>query len=187
MKRWPLFLIAAPAAVAAWSSWVGLGGMCGFGLVQPFPGIVSWHLDTAITLPVGVEAYGAYALGDVSLAALTTEQVARFYRDLEKSGRKDHREGEGLSPRTVRYIHTILSAALKEAVETNRIARNPATGKSANHPPPGRLGPRRCTRGPPGSSPHSRIGERARGQLRVLAPARLHRRPPWRGARAPLA
>ena len=63
MKRWPLFLIAAPAAVAVWSGWVGLGGMCGFGLVQPFPGIVSWHLDTAITLPVGVEAYGAYALG----------------------------------------------------------------------------------------------------------------------------
>ena len=63
MKRWPLFLIAAPAAVAVWSGWVGLGGLCGFGLVQPFPGIVAWHLDTAITLPVGVEAYGAYALG----------------------------------------------------------------------------------------------------------------------------
>jgi hypothetical protein len=63
VKRWPLFLIAAPAAVAVWSGWVGLGGMCGFGLVQPFPGIVSWHLDTAITLPVGVEAYGAFALG----------------------------------------------------------------------------------------------------------------------------
>jgi hypothetical protein len=63
VRRWPLVLIAAPAAVAIWSGWVGLGGMCGFGLVQPFPGIVSWHLDTAITLPVGVEAYGAYALG----------------------------------------------------------------------------------------------------------------------------
>ena len=63
LPRWPLFLIAAPAAVAVWSGWVGLGGLCGFGLVQPLPGIVSWHLDTAITLPVGVEAYGAYALG----------------------------------------------------------------------------------------------------------------------------
>jgi len=62
-RRWPLALIAAPAAVAIWSGWVGLGGMCGFGLVQPFPGIASWHLDTAITLPVGVEAYGAFALG----------------------------------------------------------------------------------------------------------------------------
>jgi hypothetical protein len=63
MKRWPLFLIALPAAVAVWSGWVGLGQLCGFGLVQPFPGIVSWHLNTAITLPVGVESYGAYALG----------------------------------------------------------------------------------------------------------------------------
>jgi hypothetical protein len=63
VRRWPLILIASPAAVAIWSGWVGLGGMCGFGLVQPFPGIVSWHLDTAITLPVGVEAYGAFALG----------------------------------------------------------------------------------------------------------------------------
>jgi hypothetical protein len=49
--------------VAVWSGWVGLGALCGFGLVQPLPGIVAWHLDTAITLPIGVEAYGAFALG----------------------------------------------------------------------------------------------------------------------------
>jgi len=38
--------------------------MCGFGVIHPLPGI--WdalRLNTAITLPVGVEAYGAYALG----------------------------------------------------------------------------------------------------------------------------
>jgi hypothetical protein len=62
-RRWPLFFIASPAAVAIWSGWVGLGELCGFGLVQPLPGIVAWHLNTAITLPVGVEAYGAFALG----------------------------------------------------------------------------------------------------------------------------
>ncbi|HMH91917.1 MAG TPA: hypothetical protein VK586_12645 [Streptosporangiaceae bacterium] len=70
-RRWPLVLIAAPAAVSIWSGWVGLGQLCGFGLVHPLPGI--WpglQLDTAITLPVGVEAYGAYALGAwLSLAA----------------------------------------------------------------------------------------------------------------------
>jgi hypothetical protein len=59
-RRWPLFLIAAPAAVAIWSGWVGLGELCGFGVIHPLPGIVpGLQLNTAITLPVGVEAYAA--------------------------------------------------------------------------------------------------------------------------------
>ena len=63
-RRWPLILIAAPAAVAIWSGWVGLGEMAGFGVVQPLPGIADGiRLNTAITLPVGVEAYAAFALG----------------------------------------------------------------------------------------------------------------------------
>jgi hypothetical protein len=63
VRRWPLVLIASPAAVAIWSGWVGLGGLCGFGPIHPLPGIVdSLTINTAITLPVGVEAYGAYAL-----------------------------------------------------------------------------------------------------------------------------
>ncbi|MGH3814270.1 MAG: hypothetical protein ACRDUV_17770 [Pseudonocardiaceae bacterium] len=60
---WPLWLLAAPAFVAVWSGWVGLGRLCGFGVVQPLPGI--WdglHLDTSITLPIGMEAYAVYAL-----------------------------------------------------------------------------------------------------------------------------
>jgi len=37
--------------------------MTGFGMIAPLPGIWnSLHLDTAVTLPVGVEAYGAMAL-----------------------------------------------------------------------------------------------------------------------------
>ena len=63
LPRWPLYLIASPAAVAVWSGWVGLGGLCGFGMVHPLPGIADgFTINTAITLPVGVEAYGAYAL-----------------------------------------------------------------------------------------------------------------------------
>src|SRR5205823_1286756 len=63
-RGWPIFLIASPATVAIWSGWVALGAKCGFGYVHPLPGIAGhFAIDTAITLPVGVEAYGAYALG----------------------------------------------------------------------------------------------------------------------------
>lgn len=80
MPRWPLFLIASPAAVAVWSGWVGLGTLCGFGVIHPLPGI--WdglRLNTAITLPVGVEAYGAYALG-AWLTPGTPERARAFAR-----------------------------------------------------------------------------------------------------------
>ncbi len=63
-RRWPLVLLALPASVAIWSGWVGLGQMAGFGLVRPLPGIADgFELNSAITLPIGVEAYSAYALG----------------------------------------------------------------------------------------------------------------------------
>lgn len=60
---WPLLVLALPAFVAVWSGWVGLGEMTGFGDIHPLPGVWdSAHLDTAITLPIGVEAYAAIAL-----------------------------------------------------------------------------------------------------------------------------
>ncbi|TVZ00031.1 hypothetical protein EAS64_38800 [Trebonia kvetii] len=63
VRSWPLFLLAVPAAAEVWSGWVGIARMTGFGLVSPLPGIwPSLRLDTSITLPVGVEAYAAYAL-----------------------------------------------------------------------------------------------------------------------------
>ncbi len=61
-RRWPLLVIAAPAAVSVWSGWVGLGEMAGFGVVRPLPGISSVEINTAITLPIGVEAYAVWAL-----------------------------------------------------------------------------------------------------------------------------
>src|SRR5205814_9604066 len=63
VRSWPLLVLAAPAAAEVWSGWTGIAQKTGFGLVSPLPGIwPSLHLDTAITLPVGVEAYAAYAL-----------------------------------------------------------------------------------------------------------------------------
>jgi hypothetical protein len=50
-----LLVLAVPAAVEVFSGWVGIAQMTGFGLVSPLPGIwPALHLDTAITLPVGV-------------------------------------------------------------------------------------------------------------------------------------
>ncbi len=62
-RTWPVLLLALPAFVAIWSGWVGLGELAGFGIVHPLPGIWDrFQLNTAITLPVGVETYAAYAL-----------------------------------------------------------------------------------------------------------------------------
>ena len=63
MTSWPLLVLAAPAAAEVWSGWVGIAQKTGFGLISPLPEIwPALHLDTAITLPVGVEAESAYAL-----------------------------------------------------------------------------------------------------------------------------
>ncbi|WP_460357698.1 hypothetical protein [Actinoallomurus acanthiterrae] len=63
LARWPLVLLAIPAFVAVWSGWVGLGELTGFGVVHPLPGIADhFSINSAITLPIGVETYAAYAL-----------------------------------------------------------------------------------------------------------------------------
>ena len=59
----PLYLIALGAFVAIWGGWVVLGQLTGFGPVNLLPGIGrGWTLNTAITLPLGMEAYAAYAM-----------------------------------------------------------------------------------------------------------------------------
>lgn len=62
-RRWPLIIIGLGAAVAVWSGWVGLGELTGFGVVRLLPGL--WdnlHVNSAVVLPLSVEAYAAYAL-----------------------------------------------------------------------------------------------------------------------------
>ena len=73
-RPWPLLIIGAAAAVAVWSGWVGLGQLAGFGVIHPLPGI--WddlRINTAVVLPLSVEAYAAYALR-VWLATKSTNQ-----------------------------------------------------------------------------------------------------------------
>ena len=75
---WPVVLLALPAFVAIWSGWVGLGGLTGFGVVHPLPGIADgFSINSAITLPVGVESYGAYALY-VALSGRVPGRATRF-------------------------------------------------------------------------------------------------------------
>jgi hypothetical protein len=59
----PVWLLMIPAAVAIWSGWVGLGELAGFGPVRLLPGIADdFVINSAITLPIGMETYAAYAL-----------------------------------------------------------------------------------------------------------------------------
>jgi hypothetical protein len=77
LRRWPLVVIAVPASVTIWAGWVSLAEMCGFGLVQPLPGIVPWRLNTAFTLPIGVEAFAAYAMS-AWLSPATPQNARKF-------------------------------------------------------------------------------------------------------------
>lgn len=80
-RVWPLLVLALPAFVAIWSGWVGLGGLTGFGIVHPLPGIADgFALNTAITLPIGVETYAAYALR-VWLSGSVPQRASRFARN----------------------------------------------------------------------------------------------------------
>jgi hypothetical protein len=65
-RTWPVLLLTLPAFAAIWGGWVGLGEKTGFGVINLLPGMVkdgSWStLNTAITLPIGLETYAAFAL-----------------------------------------------------------------------------------------------------------------------------
>ena len=63
-------------------------------------------------------------LGHVQTSALDGGMLNRFYADLLTEGRIRGKQSPGLKPRTVRYIHTILHSALKDAVRWRRVPLN---------------------------------------------------------------
>ena len=71
-------------------------------------------------------------IGDISLEKLTSLDLQKFYKKLLAQGRVDRVEAKGqpkgLSAKTVRNIHQILSSALKLAQEQRLILTNPAEG-----------------------------------------------------------
>jgi integrase len=71
-----------------------------------------------------VSHFLAPALGNLQLAKLAPVHIQAAYNALATGGRRDGKEG-GLSPRTRRHIHRILSASLTRAVEQQLLGRNP--------------------------------------------------------------
>ncbi len=69
-------------------------------------------------------------IGSVPLTKLTSLELQQLYKELLASGRVDRTESKqqpkGLSPKTVRNIHQIISSALKLAMEQRLLSRNPA-------------------------------------------------------------
>ncbi|GGN86473.1 hypothetical protein GCM10010112_68100 [Actinoplanes lobatus] len=82
VRTWPIIGLILPAFVAIWAGWVDLGRLTGFGVVKPFPGIPGadqLQINTAITLPIGLETYAAFALY-VWLSGLVWGQALTFAR-----------------------------------------------------------------------------------------------------------
>ncbi len=71
-------------------------------------------------------------IGDIPLEKLTSLELQKLYKKLLTKGRVDRLEAKGqpkgLSAKTVRNIHQILSSALKLAQEQRIILTNPAEG-----------------------------------------------------------
>jgi integrase len=72
-----------------------------------------------------VEHFLVPALGNLPLTKLAPSHLQQAYNEWITGGRRDGKDG-GLSPRTRRHIHRILSSALTRAVEQQVMARNPA-------------------------------------------------------------
>jgi integrase len=83
--------------------------------------------------PATVESYrvmvGLHVDDDLAgtvLSRVTSASLNKLYAQRLKSGRRHGRRSDGLSPRTVRYPHTILNRAFVDAVCHGHIAANPA-------------------------------------------------------------
>ena len=75
-------------------------------------------------------------LGTIRLDKLTATRIARHYRDLEKSGRKDtYGKGKPLSANSVHKVHVVLGAILDAAIDDGHLTVNPAKKKRTVKPP----------------------------------------------------
>ena len=66
------------------------------------------------------------ALGHLKLSELQTAHIQRLYNDKLKGGRLDGKPG-GLSPKSIRIIHTVIHSCLEQARKEHLITINPAS------------------------------------------------------------
>jgi integrase len=76
-----------------------------------------------------VRAYVVPRIGEIRLQDLGAAHLRCLYADLAEHGRR--RDGKGLAPATVRYVHAIVHRALADAVELGYVVRNVASLKAA--------------------------------------------------------
>ena len=80
---------------------------------------------SAITLEryaTRIRAYIIPGLGPTKLQALDGSTIDAFYARLRKSGRRD---GKGLSPLSLRDVHSVLGLIIGSAVKAKKLARSP--------------------------------------------------------------
>jgi len=65
-----------------------------------------------------VDRYVVPRIGEMRLQAVRPATITKLYRDLSASGGRD---GKGLSPRTVEYVHAVLRKAFRDAVEIEQL------------------------------------------------------------------
>jgi integrase len=82
--------------------------------------------NTLSTYRMLVEKHLIPRVGSVPLQKLSASHLNAAYADMLASGRRNVKKTSGLSPRTVRYAHSVIRKALADAVKWNRLVRNVA-------------------------------------------------------------
>jgi integrase len=82
--------------------------------------------NTLSTYRMLVEKHLIPRVGSVPLQKLSASHLNAAYADMLASGRRNVKTAAGLSPRTVRYAHSVIRKALADAVKWNSLARNVA-------------------------------------------------------------
>ena len=148
--------------------------MTGFGLVRPLPGIwPSLHLDTAITLPIGVEAYAAYALRawlvrDPAISIRTrrfAKRSAIFSFALGMAGQVAYhlmaQAGMGRAPWAITTVVSCLPVlVLAMGTTLAHMLRDDAGSGHGTRGPAGDRSPARCYEDQAGSCPDQIAGAR---------------------------